>query len=523
MTTGTKPQHDLACTGLHERGLKVTQDADFKASARLKNLLNFLCSHADKDPHNEISQKDIATEVLKLDKDFDPVADAHVRIEVGRLRTALALYYAKKAGENPERIEIPKGTYRPILVTPIASPEVHSDVRSTETSKIRILATFGKSFGDCSELIDLVATGIRVHCHNSPLASTGIMHFEVQTDIDREKAVELAKQKSAQISVHTKFVCTETDYRVFVEIRDANSTETKWCHRYVIEHAGIELSELARRISRQIATVLADPILGIVPGIALSMLKSPSLNSVLQAYNFMASQKLGMVSDAITGLEHLSDYGNPAPAIMGLLAELKRVSGRLNPKGPYSSAELCLELAEEALSLDVNDITCRMALGFARLNVGQTQGAFELGRSILQLSPPASLMYKAQMLMALANNEAPSGKTLIGMDEVSHSSFYMQEFARIIPKIRSGDLESADKILSNSLYGNIFWIHVFQAAVCADAGELKRAAYSANRIKKLVPGMEHKIAPLVTAFFPKENESHYIINGLRKSGIELVR
>ena len=41
------------------------------------------------------------------------------------------------------------------------------------------------------------------------------------------------------------------------------------------------------------------------------------------------------------------------------------------------------------------------------------------------------------------------------------------------------------------------------------------------RVKKLVPGMEHLIAPLVCGFFPKENESHYILSGLRESGLDL--
>ena len=523
MITGKKSVRNGACTGLHERALLISQNANFKASARLKSLLVYLCEHAEKDPDGEVSQKSIAIEVLGLNENFDPVADAHVRIEVGRLRTALTLFYAKNNIEQAQQIEIPKGTYKPVFASPLHVGNPIQETSLRENEKIRVHTTFGKSVGDCFELIDQVASGLRVHCHNSPLASTRIMRFDVYTEVDREKAIDDARQHDAQLSVHSKIVKTDTDWRVFVEVRDVKNAETKWCHRYSIEHANTDISESARRISRQIATVLADPILGIVPGIALSMTKSFALNSVLQAYNFMASQKLGMVSNAIQGLEHLSHSGNQAPAIMGLLAELKRVSGRLNPKDPYNSAELCLELAEEALSLDVNDITCRMALGFARLNVGQTQGAFELGRGILNLAPPVSLMYKAQMLMALANNEEPTDKVLIGLDEVNHSSFYMQEFARIIPKIRRGELEAAEQILSNSLYGNIFWIHVFQAAVCADAGELKRAAYSANRIKKLVPGMEQKIAPLITAFFPKENESHYIIDGLRKSGIELVQ
>ena len=55
--------------------------------------------------------------------------------------------------------------------------------------------------------------------------------------------------------------------------------------------------------------------------------------------------------------------------------------------GEKGLPEYYLEMAEEALSLDVNDITCRMALGFAKLNAGQTKSALEIGLGILELSP----------------------------------------------------------------------------------------------------------------------------------------
>jgi hypothetical protein len=129
-------------------------------------------------------------------------------------------------------------------------------------------------------------------------------------------------------------------------------------------------------------------------------------------------------------------------------------------------------------------------------------------------------MHKAQMLVALADTDGTHGHRVGAKNLPQASNFYMQEFAQIIPQIRAGELDLADQSLSKSLYGNVFWLHVFQAAVCADAGDVKRANYSGARIKKLVPGMEHLIVPLVGAFFPKENESQYILSGLRSSGID---
>jgi hypothetical protein len=498
----------------------LVRDSEFKGSARLKKLLVYLCDRAEKTPESPVSQVEIAKDVMGLNDDFDPVADAHVRIEIGRLRTALALYYAKSTPEVKARLNVPKGSYIPVLesITQNKAPAFSALAGAAE---ILVITGLDVGFGARAELIDMVGSGTRLHCHNSPLSSTKIMKFLVETDISRDQLFKLAKQRKAPVCVHANFVKTERDTRVFVEVRETHSGDTLWCHRYALEHEGNTEPELARQISRSIGTLLSDPILGIVPGLVQSITKGEALAAVLHAYSFMASQKLGSVAEAVGGLEALSKSGASAPAVMGLLAEMRRVAGRLHVSGEKGLPEHYLEMAEEALSLDVNDITCRMALGFAKLNAGQTKSALEIGLGILELSPPLSLMHKAQMLVALADTEEKYGSAFAAKNAPGVSNFYMQEFAQIIPQIRAGNLDLADQNLSKSLYGNVFWLHVFQAAVCADAGDIKRATYSGSRIKKLVPGMEHLIVPLVGAFFPQENESQYILSGLRKSGIDV--
>ncbi len=54
----------------------------------------------------------IGTDVLGRGAEFDPATDSIVRVEVGRLREALALHNAGLPPDAP-RIEIPKGGYRP--------------------------------------------------------------------------------------------------------------------------------------------------------------------------------------------------------------------------------------------------------------------------------------------------------------------------------------------------------------------------------------------------------------------------
>ncbi len=89
---------------------------------RRAELLRYLVAQETAGKGEAIKAFSIAVDVLGRDASFDPNTDSIVRSEVGRLREALRLFYAEMAPDDLVRIEIPKGSYRPVL-TPVATPE----------------------------------------------------------------------------------------------------------------------------------------------------------------------------------------------------------------------------------------------------------------------------------------------------------------------------------------------------------------------------------------------------------------
>lgn len=90
---------------------------------RRANLLRYLVDSELDGRGDELKAFSIALDVLGRDASFDPTTDSIVRSEVGRLRDALRLYFAERAAPEDVRIEIPKGTYRPVLsATPPDQP-----------------------------------------------------------------------------------------------------------------------------------------------------------------------------------------------------------------------------------------------------------------------------------------------------------------------------------------------------------------------------------------------------------------
>ncbi len=74
-----------------------------------------------------ISAYSIAVNALNRPASFDPQSDPVVRVFAGRLRTVLADYYDGPGKEDPVRIAIPKGSYRPEFIRQQVAPGVTPD------------------------------------------------------------------------------------------------------------------------------------------------------------------------------------------------------------------------------------------------------------------------------------------------------------------------------------------------------------------------------------------------------------
>lgn len=85
----------------------------FRAAPQLSAFLAFIVDRAVAGRGGELKGYTIAVEAFGRSPDFDPQSDPIVRVEAGRLRRALAQYYAGEGAADPVRITIPVGAYVP--------------------------------------------------------------------------------------------------------------------------------------------------------------------------------------------------------------------------------------------------------------------------------------------------------------------------------------------------------------------------------------------------------------------------
>lgn len=95
---------------------KITGSKVLAGSTALTNLLTYLVAKVVRLEHHEIKEQLLGTEVFARGKNFNPQADTIVRVHVRRLRHKLREYYKTQGSNDPIRIEIPRGSYVPIIV-----------------------------------------------------------------------------------------------------------------------------------------------------------------------------------------------------------------------------------------------------------------------------------------------------------------------------------------------------------------------------------------------------------------------
>jgi TolB-like protein len=111
---GTGPAGvQLPAKAVREQLERTLASAEFGASVRLKNFLRFVVEETLAGRAEQLKAYTIALEVFGRDPAFDPQSDPVVRIDAGKLRRRLDLYYLGPGRTDPIRIAIPKGSYVP--------------------------------------------------------------------------------------------------------------------------------------------------------------------------------------------------------------------------------------------------------------------------------------------------------------------------------------------------------------------------------------------------------------------------
>lgn len=121
----TEPQIEA----IREQAAKIVASGVLGRSRFYSALLEFLVACAERD--HAPKEIEIAAEVFNRGDEFDPSQDSMVRVYAHNLRQKLDQFYIDRGSEEAQRITIPKGEYRIVLVEHGAEVEPVVDIAAT--------------------------------------------------------------------------------------------------------------------------------------------------------------------------------------------------------------------------------------------------------------------------------------------------------------------------------------------------------------------------------------------------------
>ncbi len=105
---------------------RVLQSRHFAKARKRSRFLEFVCEQTLLGHADQLNEYLIGVEIYDRGQDFDPQADAIVRVQAVEIRRALKEYFAGEGKDDPWRIELPPGHYVPMFTRasepPAATP-----------------------------------------------------------------------------------------------------------------------------------------------------------------------------------------------------------------------------------------------------------------------------------------------------------------------------------------------------------------------------------------------------------------
>jgi len=143
---------------------RLVTSAAFRTAPRLAAFLRFVVEATLSGRAAQIKAYTVAVEGLGRPDSFDPVTDAIVRVEGGRLRHALGRYYENDGAGDPVIIEMLRGSYVPQFLWRDAARGATSTDSGTIGSDAAIPATF-PNLTEEAQLALRRRRGLFAECH----------------------------------------------------------------------------------------------------------------------------------------------------------------------------------------------------------------------------------------------------------------------------------------------------------------------------------------------------------------------
>lgn len=470
---------------------------EFEASARLKSLLLYIAQRSDSSPVAKVTQQDIAQDVMGLSQSFDPSCDAHVRIEVSRLRSALHGFYARLRMPRFRRLSIPKGSYRVQLEPVRSDPLVVAGSGEESDPKI--------AFGTlCTDDDISRRCGFEIECElltmiaNSAFVSDGLLSFHCVEGESLEALCTQAKRTGASVLLVTRVLAQEDRVEAYLSVIDPWDQRVVDNIRLSTCFGGSLSFHKISRVSESVGAQVIDPIDGGVLKRIFRLHPDSRIARLASVFLFMSNQDRRLLPKALAAADSVSQSSAVARA---LLVDMTRASYCFATDPDIHEVVSLADSADELVEASPNCIWANLALGYAGIANDRQDLMGRAVSSAEALNPLGAQMADLNLLRSL---HAPVAETWQSEPETP-----VKEELSVFDLIRTGYTavkdsknDVAHNALSKARHTDVFWVQAFQISALTERGRQHEACEVFERMKKAHSGVQDYMHRAVSTMIP---------------------
>ena len=394
---------------------RVLASEQFATSPNLKKFLSYIIEQKLNGNEAGLKAYSIAIDAFGRSEDFDSQIDPIVRVQAGRLRKELAAYYEGAGANDPVRIDVPRGSYRPEFSYQNTKP-----AKSTKS----LTPTNVKYAGIALAVVIVIALAAGVVRHQFFPSTTDdisqtsqgtdlsetisvVIHggWETQEDIDtqdiqfvQEFRQALSRNSSLSVIVseghdtnaatdfiiEQSFLGTQTNRLISIEIVNGRTMELVWGNTYAREESDDLLAQVTRDVNSQLFGASVRALEGRDPRrlsaaqlfVLATWVPGPAKSTLEWEKERVDLARLAIRKDP--------NFGPAYSVLADKLAYLAAVDGPSNSQKALDEAD---ESAQIAVGLNAGDPNTIFNVAQYNWHAGNLDDSIRLQNRVLELAP----------------------------------------------------------------------------------------------------------------------------------------
>jgi adenylate cyclase len=504
---------------------KILASADFDASPRSRAFIRFIVDETLAGRQEALTQADIATRVFGRRDDFDPTVDPIVRIQAGRLRRSLERYYLLSGAGDTVRIELPRGTYVPVLGW---GPSRVAESRQSEASRASaptddwprvVVDRFENASGDPE-----VGAAVVRCTHQLALELDRYLDVRVVLLSDQREPHTSACEHgrfalSGQISLSKKGV------GLTARLLDCRTANQVWAQEY---RGGLKVSsEFCEQTARVIAARIASEQGVIAQRLWVEQRNIPPARltpygAILRSYQFFFNRNPADLAPAVEALQQAVAAEPECGLAWVQLSRLYSANHAFEVAPVDTPIDLAAAHAEQGVRLEPTNQRAGGALAFALFLKGEMAASRKEAQRALDLDPE-SLVYLEALgwLMTLLGDDQGPAMVREAVAQNPHV-LPLAFFALWADHLRRREVEAAYQAALEFRDPAYFWRALMRACCLGHLGKGAEAKAEAAELLRQKPDFASRGRTLIGRLIRFPDLFETVVDGLRKAGLELA-